>query len=199
MKKKVFIIHSSEIIRKGLASILRNYFNIEIIQLSDNSEIRAFRSISNTQLILFYEHSNSLNNNLIHSLRTKNNIKTIGFANYSDMQTQTFKYDYLITLKTTSYEIRDIVEKCLNINDKRVNEHEGEELTNRENDVLKLVASGYSNKKIAEKLYISVHTVISHRKNITEKIGIKSISGLTVYAILNNLIDTENINPKDLI
>lgn len=199
MKKKVFIIHSSEIIRKGLASILRNYFNIEIIQLSDNSEIRAFQSISNTQLILFYEHSNSLNNNLIHSLRTKNNIKTIGFANYSDMQTQTFKYDYLITLKTTSYEIRDIVEKCLNINDKRVNEHEGEELTNRENDVLKLVASGYSNKKIAEKLYISVHTVISHRKNITEKIGIKSISGLTVYAILNNLIDTENINPKDLI
>ncbi len=199
MNKKVFIIHSSEIIRKGLASILRNYFNIEIIQLSDNAEIKAFHDISNTQLILFYEHSNSSKNNLIHSFRIKNNIRTIGFANYSDLQTQTFNYDYLITLKTTSYEIRDIVEKCLNIKDKRVNEHEGEKLTNRENDVLKLVASGYSNKKIAEKLYISVHTVISHRKNITEKIGIKSISGLTVYAILNNLIDTENINPQDLI
>ncbi|NJO92945.1 MAG: hypothetical protein HC831_31265, partial [Chloroflexia bacterium] len=49
------------------------------------------------------------------------------------------------------------------------------------------------------KLFISIHTVISHRKNITEKLGIKSISGLTVYAVLNKLIDTESINPEQLI
>ena len=58
---------------------------------------------------------------------------------------------------------------------------------------------GYANKEIAEKLFISIHTVISHRKNITDKLGIKSISGLTVYAILNKLIDTENIDPATLI
>ncbi|QGY48204.1 hypothetical protein GM418_23920 [Maribellus comscasis] len=78
-------------------------------------------------------------------------------------------------------------------------EHEGEELSTREKEVLKLVALGNSNKIIADKLFISVHTVISHRKNITEKLGIKSISGLTVYAIINQVIDTENINPEDLI
>ncbi len=76
---------------------------------------------------------------------------------------------------------------------------ENEELTNREKEVLRLVALGNSNKVIAEKLYISIHTVISHRKNISEKTGIKSISGLTVYAILNNLINTDALKPDDLI
>ena len=46
-----------------------------------------------------------------------------------------------------------------------------------------------SNKEIADVLNVSVHTVISHRKNITHKTGIKSVAGLTVYAMLNNLID----------
>ena len=58
---------------------------------------------------------------------------------------------------------------------------------------------GFANKEIADKLFISIHTVISHRKNITEKLGIKSISGLTVYAIMNNLLDLEDINPEELI
>ncbi len=78
-------------------------------------------------------------------------------------------------------------------------DEETEGLSDRELDVLKLVAVGFSNKEIAEKLFISIHTVMSHRKNITEKLGIKSISGLTVYAIINNHLDTTNLNIKDLI
>jgi DNA-binding CsgD family transcriptional regulator len=62
-------------------------------------------------------------------------------------------------------------------------------LSDREIEVLKLVATGFSNKQISEKLFISIHTVISHRKHITIKLGVKSISGLTFYAILNDLIE----------
>jgi DNA-binding CsgD family transcriptional regulator len=58
---------------------------------------------------------------------------------------------------------------------------------------------GYASKDIADKLNISTHTVITHRKNITEKLGIKSIPGLTVYAILNKIIDTEELSLDDLI
>jgi DNA-binding NarL/FixJ family response regulator len=68
------------------------------------------------------------------------------------------------------------------------------ELSEREKTILKHVAKGETNKEIAEKLYLSTHTVITHRKNITAKLGIKTISGLTVYAILNNLITLEEIN-----
>ena len=49
------------------------------------------------------------------------------------------------------------------------------------------------NKEIADQMNISIHTVISHRKNITRKTGIKSVSGLTVYALLNNLIDEKDL------
>ena len=63
------------------------------------------------------------------------------------------------------------------------------DLTERERDVLVLVAKGHTNKEIASMLNISPHTVISDRKNIAHKTGIRSVAGLTVYAILNHLID----------
>ncbi|NOY35953.1 MAG: helix-turn-helix transcriptional regulator [Chlorobi bacterium] len=65
-------------------------------------------------------------------------------------------------------------------------------LSKREINILRLVALGNTNKEIAEKLFISTHTVITHRKNITRKLGIKTVSGLTVYAILNKIIHLED-------
>ena len=66
---------------------------------------------------------------------------------------------------------------------------DGDELTAREKEILICVAKGMLNKEIADLYNISVYTVITHRKNITRKTGIKSIAGLTIYAFLNNLIE----------
>lgn len=68
-----------------------------------------------------------------------------------------------------------------------------ERLTDREKDVLRLLLQGFSNKEVADKLIISPHTVITHRKNIVEKTGIRSLSGLAVYAIINNISDMDHI------
>ena len=68
-----------------------------------------------------------------------------------------------------------------------------EELSDREKEILVSVAHGLLNKEIADKHNISIHTVISHRKNITRKTGIKTVAGLTVYAILNGLIDVNTL------
>lgn len=70
---------------------------------------------------------------------------------------------------------------------------ESQQLSQREQDVLKHIALGYSNKEISEQLYLSIHTVISHRRNLTDKLGIKTISGLTVYAIINGLVKAEEV------
>lgn len=61
-------------------------------------------------------------------------------------------------------------------------------LTNREEEILRLIVKGYLNKEIAEKLHISHNTVLTHRKNIISKTGIKTVSGLTFYAIRKGLI-----------
>ena len=70
---------------------------------------------------------------------------------------------------------------------------ESTELSEREKEILVAVAKGLTNKSIAEQYHLSIHTVITHRKNLTRKTGIKSVSGLTVYAILNNLIDIKDV------
>ena len=67
------------------------------------------------------------------------------------------------------------------------------ELSSREIDVLQLIVKGYTNKDIADKLNISLNTVLTHRKNITAKLEIKTVSGLTIYAIMNGLISADDI------
>lgn len=66
-------------------------------------------------------------------------------------------------------------------------------LSAREIEVLVLLSKGLINKEIADKLNISLTTVITHRKNITEKLGIKSVSGLTIYAVMNGYIEVDRI------
>ena len=70
---------------------------------------------------------------------------------------------------------------------------ETEELSDREKDVLIQVVRGLSNKEIADVLCISTHTVISHRKNIAHKLNIHSTAGLTIYAIVNHLVDLNSL------
>lgn len=67
------------------------------------------------------------------------------------------------------------------------------ELSTRETDVLQLIVKGSTNKEIADRLNISLNTVLTHRKNITTKLGIKTVSGLTFYAIMNGLVAGEEI------
>ena len=67
-------------------------------------------------------------------------------------------------------------------------------LSEREKDIIKCVARGMSNKEIADALFLSIHTVTTHRRNITAKLQIHSPAGLTIYAIMNNLVDISDIN-----
>ena len=67
------------------------------------------------------------------------------------------------------------------------------DLSAREVEVLRLVVRGLINKEIAERLHISLTTVISHRKNITEKLGIKSVPGLTIYAVMHGYVEADQV------
>ena len=69
----------------------------------------------------------------------------------------------------------------------------GHDLTAREIEVLVLVVKGFINKEIADRLNISLTTVISHRRNITEKLGIKSVPGLTIYAVMHGYVEADQV------
>lgn len=66
-------------------------------------------------------------------------------------------------------------------------------LTDREIEVMSLIVQGFINKEIADKLNIGLSTVITHRKNIMEKLGMKSVSALTIYAVMHGYVDINKI------
>lgn len=72
-------------------------------------------------------------------------------------------------------------------------ESDQDSLSQREKEIVGCVVLGMTNKEIAEKLYISVHTVITHRRNITRKLQIHSAAGLTIYAIVNKLVELSEV------
>ena len=65
---------------------------------------------------------------------------------------------------------------------------EGMKISDRELEIIALIASGNSNKEVAEKLFISTHTVTTHRKNILSKLGVKNTAGLVLFAVKENLV-----------
>jgi DNA-binding NarL/FixJ family response regulator len=90
-----------------------------------------------------------------------------------------------------------IINKIRNLLDQRKQDDstgQSTELSPRETTILRHISMGLTNRQIAEKLFLSAHTVMTHRKNISSKLGIKSVSGLTVYAIVNNIITIEEVS-----
>lgn len=69
-------------------------------------------------------------------------------------------------------------------------------LSEREKDIVRCVARGMSNKEIADSLFISAHTVATHRKNISAKLDIHSSAGLTIFAILHHIVELDDVNPQ---
>lgn len=105
--------------------------------------------------------------------------KTIGISSSDKGEASVFQ---LIYRRTDEGDIRAMIERLLSF--EKESEPRGD-LSQREAEVLKELVSGKTHKEIADTLNISVNTVITHRKNISSKLGIRSISGLSLYAIMN--------------
>jgi len=105
---------------------------------------------------------------------------------------QTRQYDGIINMYDDPVTIVKKLRESLSVHEVAPSADDYD-LSAREKEILVCVAKGMLNKEIADFYNISIHTVITHRKNITRKTGIKTVAGLTVYALLNNLIDSSAI------
>ncbi len=100
----------------------------------------------------------------------------------------TAEYDAQISVYDSFEQIRDKMEA--------LSPKESEEektLSQREKEIVTYVVKGFTNKQIADKLFLSQHTVVTHRRNIASKLNIHSSAGLTVYAIASKLVRLEDI------
>jgi len=196
MDNKLFIIHSSEVIRVGLFHLIQSQFDIDLVLVKDSQEFKNYQSITNSRILLLIDSQldqQSIDSTL-NSLDQSNSVNTVLIGDRMDKDMCTESCHCCLSIADSKSIIYDLIESHLVVGNGEEDLKTSTSLTEREIEVVKLVANGKTNKEIADKLFISIHTVISHRKNITEKLGIKSISGLTVYAILNNLIDATSID-----
>lgn len=88
---------------------------------------------------------------------------------------------------------KELLEKLTKLLIVKEDSEEDLSLSSREIEVLCCVAKGWGNKQIADELNLSIHTIISHRRNITKKLNIHTTSGLTVYAVMNKYISMDDI------
>ena len=110
---------------------------------------------------------------------------------YSVTDSSTLKaYDQTISIYDTAEQIK---EKLRSVCNSRDGEASQELLSAREKEIIVGVVKGLTNKQIAERLFISAHTVITHRRNIAAKLQIHSPAGLTIYAIVNKLVELNDV------
>ncbi len=194
MRNRVIICETSEIIAIGLAEIIDSMAQFDVVSRIDNPEQLCERAIASDANLLII-------NPALLGFQNRDFLVQLGkeLPNATFVALVTTSLDHtMLTPYHGVIEINDTRSKVIS----KMNEFaQGEssrslddvELSKRETDVLVAVAKGMMNKEIADLMNISIHTVISHRKNITRKTGIKSVSGLTVYALLNNLIDEKEL------
>ena len=99
-------------------------------------------------------------------------------------------YDENIELFNSEEEIETKLENLLTLN---TDDSDQESLTQREKEVICCIVKGMTNKEVADQLYLSIHTVITHRRNIVRKLQMHSAAGLTIYAIVNKLVDISEV------
>lgn len=101
-------------------------------------------------------------------------------------------YDDSLHITDDLNAIGDKIKRACSVSQKS-NVEEKETLSNREKEIVSYVVKGFTNQEIADKLFLSVHTVITHRRNIAKKLEIHSATGLTIYAIVNKIVDLSEI------
>ena len=193
---KIVIAEPSPIVSAGLFRFLEDSNQLQIVSVVDNVDDLNDKMIIYTPDILIVNPliMGYTNNNIIRQIN-QNYPDTICIALVTTfIDKNLLKYfKETIELSDNKQKVTNKIFALLNNNDESSSQNESVDLSNRETDVLICVAKGMTNKDISDMLNISVHTVITHRKNIVKKTGIKSVSGLTVYALLNNLVEESEI------
>ena len=193
---KIVIAEPSPIVAAGLLKFFEELNQIHVVSVVDNlDDLNDKMIIHNPDMLIVNPlMMGYTNNNLIKQI-TQAYPETICIALVTTFIDKNFLryFREVIELSDNKQKVANKIFNLINNNDESSSQNESVDLSNRETDVLICVAKGMTNKDISDMLNISVHTVITHRKNIVKKTGIKSVSGLTVYALLNNLVEESEI------
>jgi DNA-binding NarL/FixJ family response regulator len=191
---RITIIEPSVIIRGGILSVLHrlNTIQMDVFEITEMDQLKSALGLQNPDILIINPSVLSLFSlKQIKKEITNPQLRCIALQNFLSDINSLKVYDEVISIYDTSEQIN---EKLMRLIVEPEEENRLESLTLREKEIIVCVIKGMTNKQIAEKLFLSSHTVISHRRNIAAKLQIHSAAGLTIYAIVNNLVNLNEIN-----
>jgi DNA-binding NarL/FixJ family response regulator len=211
----LILADSNDIIRIGLRTILNSQKDIEIVgEAKDNQELEALISSFETDIVLIDYTSSGFSIDIIPAIINK--FPTVKFVAITPEQSAQTLVDALrggvksyvkkdcdiaeiidsvkATARGNKFFCGQILETIqlasINVDDLDFESFSCEPvlISERENEIIKLIAEGQTNIQIADILFLSSHTINTHRKNIMAKLGVKNTAGIVMYAVKTNLV-----------
>lgn len=193
----IAVAESSMIVRTGLISVLKHLsdLNIQTLEVTSMEGLQLCMESHRPDILIvnpmfdgWFNVKEFKRQYEAHEMKLVSLICTVVDSNMLK------GYDDSINLFDDMDTLSSKISVMMNVSDEE--DSDQETLSQREKEILGCVVKGMTNKEIAEKLYISVHTVKTHRRNITRKLQVHSAAGLTIYAIVNKLVDISEVKMK---
>lgn len=220
--RNVILADSSELILKGLKSILQPLVQNDICLAINFNELKEkIKSLKNIFLIIDYTSSGFSLNELVELKNNYPNIIMMAVTPYTNAQTiveaikagveshikkecsvNEIKDAFNATLNGKKFFCDDIVKQMQkeNINPNKVFfkslDPNPVQLSKRELQIIQYIAEGYTNSQIAAIIYLSNHTVNTHRKNIMKKLGVNNTAGIVMYAVKTEMVSPNQFSFK---
>ncbi len=190
---KIAIAESSVIVRSGIIAVLKQLgsLHIDVFEIVEMEQLRHAIAWQKPDVLMVNPAALGLiTPQQVRKEAANPQLKCVALQFSLTDQATLKEYDEVISLYDSADQIR---EKITRLASEPEADKRHESLSAREKEVIVCVIKGMTNKQIAEKLFLSTHTVITHRRNISAKLQIHSVAGLTIYAIVNKLVDLNDI------
>lgn len=190
---QILIVEQSEIIGGGLIAMMQQCaFPLTVQRITDIEALTDLPQHLAPELVIMNVQQAINRIRQVRSIRkSMPETKWLGLSGGWNDEELLSVFDAILQINDTTDTIRQKIHEQLQPIFPAEQALHQDNLSERETEVLFHLVNGLQNKEIADKLNISIHTVISHRKNISLKTGIKSQAGLVIYALSNKLISLE--------
>ena len=193
---RIAIAETSVIIRGGLTAALKRLPNVKV-QPIELLSIEALHDCVRTQcpdmLIVNPAFGDYFDIGKFREETSGKKIRVIALVTSFVDASLLSKYDESISIFDDLERLSKKISGLLNVPSEEEDLENQDALSQREKEIVICVVKGMTNKEIAEKLFLSTHTVITHRRNISKKLQIHSAAGLTIYAIVNKLVTLNDV------
>ena len=193
---KIVIAESSVIIRSGLAVVLRRLPNLSVqpVEIATPESLTHYMQMHTPDIVIANPNFGGwFDLTTFKAAHEKSGIRYMALISSVTDPNMLKAYDGHFSICDDLDTIAAQINQILHTEEPEEENGEQDVLSQREKEIVTCVVKGMTNKAIADKLFLSIHTIITHRRNIARKLQIHSPAGLTIYAIVNKFVALEDI------